>query len=82
MRDHTKRWFTRAEAAAYMGVDVTTIDRWVREYGLTRFKVADSRSTRLDAHQLDALVSPEQTEAPGASTPGASGSTDTATVAQ
>jgi len=46
---------TRQEAAEYMGVSPRTIDRWVTEHRLTRYKLDDTRSTRFAVEELDAM---------------------------
>lgn len=57
--EHTTPWMTKAEAAEYTRVVVDTIDRWVREEKITRYKIGDSQSVRFRRDELDALMTPE-----------------------
>ncbi len=58
MKMITRRWLTRAEAAAYMGVSPRTIDRWANARLITRHRVAGVRSVRYSQAELDKVVRP------------------------
>lgn len=51
-------WLTRDEAATRLRVSKHTVDRWVRERRLTKYKVGDLQSVRFSAAEVDNLVQP------------------------
>lgn len=53
---------TKVEAAEYLRVSPSTIDRWTRERRLTRYKVEGIRSSRYKVAELDALIVPDPSE--------------------
>jgi excisionase family DNA binding protein len=54
-----RKYLRRAEAAEYMSVTPATIDRWVKEGRLTRYRLAGhAKVSRYDKADLDALVKP------------------------
>lgn len=53
---------TKAEAAAYMRVSQSTIDRWTREGKIQRYKIDGIRSSRYKTAELDELVVPDGDE--------------------
>ncbi len=54
-------YLRRAEAADYMSVSPATIDRWVREGRLTRYRLAGhSKVSRYRQSELDALLVPDR----------------------
>lgn len=53
----TKTWLTRQEAADRAGVDIRTVDAWLADGTLTRYRVG-RRAVRIDAGQLDAVRTP------------------------
>lgn len=58
-------WLNRAEAAEYLRVHVTTIDRWVKEGRITKYTGADGLSlARFRRDELDALLAPAKATAP------------------
>jgi excisionase family DNA binding protein len=54
LRDYT----TREEVAAFMGVTVSTIDRWVGEGRLQKYKIAGTRSLRFKRADVMKLLEP------------------------
>lgn len=52
-------WMTREEAATYLRVSTSTLDRYVREGKLARHRLAGTRSARFHKEELDALVEPD-----------------------
>jgi excisionase family DNA binding protein len=59
---HGMTYQTKAEAAAYMRVSQSTIDRWTREGRLNRYKIEGIRSSRYKTSELDELVVPDVEE--------------------
>lgn len=59
MTNTPTQWLTRQEAADYLRVTTATLDRWVREKKLPRYRVANKASARFRAVDLDAIVRPE-----------------------
>jgi len=53
----TRTWLTRQEAAGRAGVDIRTVDAWLADGTLTRYRVG-RRAVRIDQEQLDALRTP------------------------
>jgi excisionase family DNA binding protein len=51
-------WWTRREAAAYLRVKERTIDQYVREDRLQRYRIAGTRTARFKAEDVRALVVP------------------------
>lgn len=65
MDDIVREFLRRAEAADYMSVSPATIDRWVREGRLTRYRMAGhEKVSRYRRSDLDALLVPENECAP------------------
>ena len=52
----TPVWLTRSEAAAYAGVDISTIDRWRRKGSLDTYTSGDR--VRILREELDKLLAP------------------------
>jgi excisionase family DNA binding protein len=50
------KFLPRDEAARYMRVSASTIDRWAREGRIKRYRVEGTRSVRFKVEELDALV--------------------------
>lgn len=50
------RWLRKKEAAEYMGVSTTTIDRWVREGRLRKLYLPGGKTPRFRARDLDAAM--------------------------
>lgn len=59
-----QKWFTRQQAADYLGCSLATLDRMISRNKLTRYKVENSRSTRLDRDELDAMIKKESETKP------------------
>lgn len=53
-------WLTREQAAERLCVSKHTVDRWVRERRLTKYKVGDLQSVRFNAAEVDNLVQPAE----------------------
>lgn len=51
-------WFTRQQAADYLGVNVRTIDSYLRSGKLAMYRLSDFH-VRLDAAQVRAYAQPE-----------------------
>lgn len=51
-------WLTKLEAAEYLRVRPRTIDRWVAEGRLTRYKLKGLQSVRFDRAELDRMIQP------------------------
>lgn len=47
---------TRREAAARAGVNIRTIDRWIRERKLTGYRAPGTRPVMIDAEELTELT--------------------------
>lgn len=61
-------WMTRDEAASFARVSSATLDRWVREGRLARYKIAGTQSVRFARSEITALVVPdvgEEADIPG-----------------
>ena len=52
-------WLTRHEAARRAGVDIRTIDRWLRCGRLPRYRTA-GRAVRIREHELYNLIKPRR----------------------
>jgi excisionase family DNA binding protein len=63
----TQIYFTKAEAALYLRVSQSTIDRWVADGRLRRHKIDGIRSVRFIRSELDELVVPDEDTEAGAS---------------
>lgn len=51
-------FLTRKQAAAVADVAVGTIDRWIREHKLTKFRVRQSQWVLVSERELAALLTP------------------------
>lgn len=49
-------YLTKVEAAKYLRVATSTVDRWVREGRITRYKIGGTQSVRFKRPELDALL--------------------------
>jgi excisionase family DNA binding protein len=47
---------TRREAAERLGVHISTVDRWIKAGILTRYKIGETRSTRIDPREIPKLL--------------------------
>lgn len=56
-------WLTRTETAQHLRVSPPTVDRWVREGRLTRYKLAGQQSVRFLRADVEALVTPDEPDA-------------------
>lgn len=52
----TDRWMLRREAADYLKIGVSTLDRLVREGKIHKFTATGKRQVMFDREQLDAYV--------------------------
>ncbi len=59
-------YMTKSEAADFLRVSESTIDRYVRAGQLGRFKVAGLQSTRFRRDEVEAMIVPDNEEAAGA----------------
>lgn len=55
-------WLTKVEAARYLRTSPSTLDRWVRDNNLTRYKVNGTQAVRFKRADLDALMVVDQDE--------------------
>jgi excisionase family DNA binding protein len=60
------KYLTRDEAASYMRVSESTIDRWARDGLIKRYRVKGTRSVRFKVAELDSLLDPEDDSAASA----------------
>lgn len=58
VEDRAAKWLTKSEAAGYLRVGSRTIDRYVDQGRITRYRIGDLRTVRFDREELDALVRP------------------------
>lgn len=58
----TEQWMTRAEVASYLRVTVRTVDDYVRQGRLPRFRISDTRSARFRVEDVRALLVPNGTK--------------------
>lgn len=61
-------WMTKGEAALYLRVTPSTIDRYVNEKMLTRYTVRGVQSARFARSELAALVVPDTDHREGVAT--------------
>lgn len=54
-------WLTKEEAAEFLRVRPRTIDRWVAEGIIMKYRIADLQSVRFNKEELETLVQPVQT---------------------
>lgn len=52
-------YMTKAEAAEYLRVSQATVDRWVREGRVKRYKIDGIQSARFKKDELDGIVVPD-----------------------
>lgn len=62
MTDEQIRWMTRLEAAEHLRVHPATLDRYVREQKVRRYRVANYDKKRFKMSDLDALLIAETSE--------------------
>jgi excisionase family DNA binding protein len=55
-RAQRRRWLSILGAAAHAAVSVPTIERWLKDGKLTRYRPADTRRVLIDCRQLDELI--------------------------
>lgn len=58
MSNPAPHWKTKKEAALYMGVSTSTVDRWVRDGALPAYVLPSGRTRRFKTSDLDALAAP------------------------
>lgn len=49
-------WLSRSEAAARAGVDITTVDRWMKKGALGKYR--SGRRVRVNREELDEYLKP------------------------
>jgi excisionase family DNA binding protein len=54
----TPVWLSRSEAAAHAGVDITTIDRWMKKGALGKYR--SGRRVRVSQTELDQYLEPKE----------------------
>jgi excisionase family DNA binding protein len=54
----TPVWLSRSEAAAHAGVDITTIDRWMKKGALGKYR--SGRRVRVNQSELDQYLEPKE----------------------
>jgi excisionase family DNA binding protein len=60
----TEQWLTRKDVAERLRVTVRTVDDYVRQGRLPRFRIAGSRTTRFRVEDVRALVVPNGCDQP------------------
>jgi excisionase family DNA binding protein len=50
-------WLSRSEAAARAGVDITTVDRWMKKGALSKYM--SGRRVRVNRDELDKYLEPK-----------------------
>lgn len=51
-------WLSRSEAAARAGVDITTVDRWMKKGALGKY--LSGRRVRVNREELDEFLKPKE----------------------
>lgn len=59
MNSPSQGWLRKKEAADYMGVSTSTVDRWVREGRLRAYYLPGGKTRRFRKADLDAAVAPK-----------------------
>lgn len=54
----TPVWLSRSEAAAHAGVDITTVDRWMKKGAIGKY--VSGRRVRVNREELDEYLKPRE----------------------